>query len=280
VWLTKRYSLDWFDGARGYGSAENGIVRAVPGGFEVVGGTRDEKRECHGDEHDRETVTNYRVVLLVDSAGTITQRDKVVTNRYEVADPCHPLGRRPSDFVDIDVDAHADAISRAMHHEAESVRAFERIARELTAHGAPSELVRAALQAAEDERDHAWRWARLAGTHPTIAHDNLPVRSLVELAIDNAREGCAGEAYAALSAAQSARSHPVMADHYAAIAIDELSHAALAYAIADWLDEWLTQADRERVRAARDAALAALPANALGDSCRGACGSERVRPLR
>lgn len=257
VWVTGTYEIGWFDGARSYGDLEHGIVRAVPGGFEVAASTSTTDSDC-GGSHPRETVTDYRHTLFVAAGGQITERAKVVRHRYDIADPCHPLGRRPSDFADVESGGTVrDYLLRAMHHEAESVRAFERIARELRAHGAPDELCRAADEAACDERRHAERCARLAGVPVAIARDELPVRPLRELAIDNVREGCVGESYAALVATvqASAALVPALRAHFAAIAADELTHAALAHAIADWIEPQLSTEDRGQVRAARMAAL-------------------------
>lgn len=247
VWVTGTYDV----------AITNGRVRAVKGGFEVVGESSSTDGDC-GVSPPRVTVTNYRNVIFVDAKGSLRVRDKWVTDRYNVADPCHPHGRRPEGFADVTTRGWL----RAMHHEAESVRAFERIARELLAYGAPSELCQAAEQAARDERDHAERCARLAGTRATIARDELPVRSLVDFAIDNASEGCVGESYAALIATTQAQTtfEPDVRAHHVAIAADELTHAALAYAIAEWLDGKLTAEERARVRAERDASLVALAA--------------------
>jgi hypothetical protein len=257
VWLSGTYEIGWYDGTRSYGDLEHGIVRTVPGGFEVLASTSTTDSDC-GGTHPRETVTNYRHTLFVASAGQITERNKAVSYRYDIADPCHPLGRRPSEFVDVASGGTVRGyLLRAMHHEAESVRAFERIARELRAHGAPDELCRAADDAALDERRHAERCARLAGVPARIEHDALPVRTQCELAIDNAREGCVGESYAALVATVQATAAllPALREHFAAIAADELAHAALAHAIAEWLEPQLTDEERELVRAERAAAV-------------------------
>lgn len=262
VWTRGAYSLSWSDGKTSYGTIDDARVRPSPDGhgFEVAAGTTEETGDC-GGEHPRQTVTSYRLVLHVDERGRITPRERVATSHYDIADPCHPLGRRPADFVDLasggTVHGH---LVRAAHHEAESVRAFLRIARELAHHGAPEELVRAAERAANDERDHARRCAELAGIAIVIAEDALPVRTLVELAIDNAREGCVGEAYAALVnvvQAQAAAT-PALRAHFMAIAGDELAHAALASAIGDWAEPNLSPAERARVADVRETALAEL----------------------
>jgi hypothetical protein len=263
VWVRGTYDLSWGDGKRYYGSPEDGLVRKVDGGYEVIGSTTTTDGDC-GGSHARETVTSYRHTLFVDGKGEVRERGKVVAERHNIADPCHPMGRRPADFADVasggTVRGH---LLRAMHHEAESVRAFERIARELQAYEAPQELCEAAVKAASDERDHAERCAALLGERVVVASDDLPVRPLLELAIDNAREGCVGESYAALVAAVQAREAmtPSLRAHFAAIAIDEIAHAALAHAIASWLDGHMTHAERAQVRAAREVALRELAAS-------------------
>jgi hypothetical protein len=47
---------------------------------------------------------------------------------------------------------------------------------------------------------------------------------------------------------------PALRAHYAAIAADELAHAALAHAIAYWLEGVLSPDDRTRVHAERETA--------------------------
>jgi hypothetical protein len=137
-------------------------VRQVAGGYEVVASTSTTDSKCGGSDA-RETVTNYRIIAFVDAKGALTVRDKVVSHRYDVADPCHPMGRRPEDFADIASGGTLRGhLRRAMHHEAESVRAFERIARELRAHGAPRRAVSRGRRRRARQRDHAERSARLA----------------------------------------------------------------------------------------------------------------------
>jgi hypothetical protein len=108
----------------------------------------------------------------------------------------------------------------------ESVRAFERIARELAAHGAPAVLVEGTRLAAAHERDHAARCAELLGVDAVIARRELPIRSAFELALDTAREP-----------------------------FGTLDHVALSRALAAWLDARLLPAERVAVRAARLDAL-------------------------
>jgi hypothetical protein len=256
VWALGAYQPGWDNKRRRYGTLEDGLVRAVDGGFEVVGSST--VNNCGASSGGEATV--YRHVLFVDAKGAVVERGKTVTNQYQITNACHPRGRRPSDFVDVSASSLHEHLLRDMHHEAESVRAFERLARELAAYSAPDELCIAALAAADEERDHARRCAALAGVDVEIASDALPVRSLLELAIDNAREGCVGESYAALAAVVQARcaASAELRAHYAAIAVDELGHAALAHAIDRWVDSRLRDEDRRHVATARAAALAEL----------------------
>lgn len=252
--------LGWSDGNRGYGGLEDSMVRAVAGGYEVMAGSSKSESDCGGSKA-RETVTNFRATVFVSTSGAVSVREVRKSHSYDVSDPCHPHGRRPADFVAVPGDGSVPGLlRRLMHDEAESVRAFERIARELRFHGAPHELIAAAVQAADDERDHAARCAALLGEPAVIASDALPVRSLLDLALDNAREGCVGESYAALAAVVQARTAETEAlrAHFAAIATDELAHAALAHAIADWIDGELATDARALVTAARTEAAREL----------------------
>src|SRR6185503_14935870 len=88
----------------------------------------------------------------------------------------------------------------------------------------------------------------------------LPLRDLEAIAIENATEGCVRETYGALLGFWQARAarHPAVREVYARIAEDELSHAALAWRVAEWIEERLTPQARERVQAARAKAVDAL----------------------
>jgi hypothetical protein len=156
--------------------------------------------------------------------------------------------------------------------EAAAVIAFERLERELIAHGAPRHLVRAARRAARDERAHARIVGDLAAARGGVARrpprSPLPVRPLVTLAVENAGEGVARETYGALLAIHQAR-HALAADVRAAmacIADDEVRHAALARAVARWAERLLSPGERARVRRARRAAMRRLEVEARAPS--------------
>jgi hypothetical protein len=154
-----------------------------------------------------------------------------------------------------------------MHHEAESVRAFSRLARELGAHGAPSALIAAAHEAEADERRHALLWAELLGgwgedAAPSFAPDLGPVRPLEQVALENATAGCVHETYAAARACHQARSAPTEAMRacFASLVEDELDHATLAWQCHAWSLARLGRAERRAVRGAMRAERAVLEA--------------------
>lgn len=150
------------------------------------------------------------------------------------------------------------------HAEAASVKAFVALASELEAHGAPTELVQGCRDASGDEVAHARAIGALVdrrgGTRPDLQFQPVPARGLVDLAIENAVEGCVREVWAALLAhwqathAEDLEIRAVMAP----IAQDEARHGDLAWAIHAWATSQLDDAEQERVRTARDEAVAAL----------------------
>lgn len=150
------------------------------------------------------------------------------------------------------------------HLEAASVPAFERLARELEAHGAPAELVRAALRSAREEVGHARAMEVLARRHgapiPEVVVEPFTSRSLEAMALENAEEGCIRESLGALMAGWQARSagddeiRRVMGP----IAEEELRHAELSWEIDAWASSQLGASARARLHEARVEAMRTL----------------------
>jgi rubrerythrin len=144
------------------------------------------------------------------------------------------------------------------------VAAFERLGAELSALGAPAELVAEARAAAEDEVRHAavvGALARARGGEPVAAQVEAgALRSLEEMALENAVEGCVRETFGALVGAHQA-AHAGDVDIAAAmkgIAADEARHAALSWKVHGWAMERLGPDQRARIEAAQAEAFAAL----------------------
>jgi hypothetical protein len=161
-------------------------------------------------------------------------------------------------------DPLGDFLAQVAHLEAASVHAFERLARELFAHGAPQALVRDALRAAGDEVRHAQVMGELARLHggelASVEVAKLPTRSLEEVALENATEGCVRETFGALVGAYQAEyaESPALRAAMRTIADDEARHAALSHRVHAWALAELPADAGERVHAAQQAAVAAL----------------------
>ncbi|MBX3191091.1 MAG: hypothetical protein KF819_29105 [Labilithrix sp.] len=170
-------------------------------------------------------------------------------------------GRRPEGYVDPPlVPTIAGWLAHAADLERVSIDAFRILQRELVHHGAPADLVARAAEAEADEVRHARVLATLArregATLSAAPVQHGGVRALVDIALENAIEGCVRETYGALVAGWQA-------DHARRIDVrrvmksvyrDETAHAALAWDVHAWILERLSAEERARVeRAMRDA---------------------------
>jgi hypothetical protein len=200
---------------------------------------------------------------LVTSQGA-TAPDQV---RCEILFLCE--GRRPEGLcsdgaVAGGVPSLGALFARMAHLEAASVPAFERLAEELAAHGAPARLVRAARRSAAEEVRHARAMASLARRHgapmPEVEVAPCGPRSLEALALENAVEGCVRETFGALLAGWQARSarDEAVREALGTIAPDELRHSELSWAIDAWARKQLSPEAWARVEAARQEAWRVL----------------------
>jgi hypothetical protein len=190
---------------------------------------------------------------------------EAVTMRCEL---CPGIGRRPARLRAARETPSSSALgayfARASYLEAASVFAFERLARELGAHGAPDDLVHGARRSEVDEVRHARMTARIARRHggevPRARVRRGANRSLASVALENAVEGCVRETFGAMVATWQA-AHARDADVKRCmerIAADETRHAALAWAVAEWADTALDARARACVARAREAAVRGL----------------------
>lgn len=181
---------------------------------------------------------------------------------------CVVDGRRPEHLEAFEdpTSGLAGWFARMAFYEAASIDAFAILERELLAHGAPLALVRAAARARRDEvihRDMAVALAERFGASDVRLPQPMTaraVRSLRELALDNAREGCARETLGVAVGLEQAEhaAHPAVRAFYARIARDEARHAAFSWRLHRWLGQRLTQRERDEVTRAVRGALAAM----------------------
>jgi hypothetical protein len=181
-------------------------------------------------------------------------------------------GRRPAGLGCLPVARRGSSagrwLARAAALEAASVPAFRRLAEELAAHGAPAHLVAAARSAAVEEARHyalMARAARARGVEPRRPRiPRMTVRSLPQVARENAREGCVRETFGAMTAVFQSRRAPdrALRAAMASIARDESRHARLAWEVDAWARTVLDARDvrlvDEERRAAGDELLAEL----------------------
>jgi hypothetical protein len=148
--------------------------------------------------------------------------------------------------------------------EASSVHAFQVLESDLARHGVPSHLLHAIQAAAQDEVRHTTMANALAGRFgavPVSADEpaTRALRSLEEIALENAVEGCVREAFGALVAGFQAKQAPSeLRKFFSQIHRDETRHAALAFELDHWLMSQLSPIERARVNNAREDAVRAL----------------------
>lgn len=148
-----------------------------------------------------------------------------------------------------------ELLARMATLEAEAVPAFRRLAHELAAFGAPRKLRRRASRSRKDEERHARTMTSLArrnGCLPASIMEppqGLPLRSLEEVALENAIEGCIRETYGAWNAVKQSREarDPELRATMKRIAGDELRHAELAWEIHAWAMKRLDRRRQERI---------------------------------
>ncbi|MDP1922768.1 MAG: ferritin-like domain-containing protein [Myxococcales bacterium] len=179
----------------------------------------------------------------------------------------------------------ASWLARMGELEGAAVAAFLHLADELDAHGLSS-FAQGALGAARDEVRHARALTGLAlsfGAAPRAnAITQTPVRSLFEVALDNAAEGCGRERFGAhvnvLQAAHAEDAHVRAVMH--GVASDELAHARFSESLDATLRTRLTVAERRRLSEAREQALLGLASSPVPEAMRRTLGLPDVDASR
>jgi len=209
--------------------------------------------------------THDHVRLKVGKDGSVEELDR------EPGQPGPCAGRFPPGLEDLPMaDGSVGSwLARTAHLEAAAVQAFQLLAAELAHHGAPKSLVEAALAAAQDEVRHAQIIGNLARTHgcepSPIGSANLTIRSLREIAADNAREGLGRECWGAMIGLWQAEHASDLRVRQAmtAVALDEVRHAELSRAIDAWIRTRLTPNEQSLVDVSLDEAWRTLARDAV-----------------
>jgi hypothetical protein len=180
------------------------------------------------------------------------------------------IGRRPRGLVLGHVSRRGGPLGRHLalvaHREAGAIEAFRGLRAELLLHGAPPSLLRAAEEASAASTRHALVFTSLARRFGGVVREPRLVRqappSLLEVAAQNAADGCVRQTFGALVALFQARKarDPSVARAMAELATDELRHARLAFRIDLWAAASLDEPERATVDEAKRAALERLRA--------------------
>lgn len=237
---------------------EEGGVRAAGSTYEVLG----TKYTAICDPIEKSLY-----VLGVSADGKVTEVESEVIDSQSGA--C--IGRRPAGLVSRGgrgTNAVGAYFANVAGLEAASVHAFAFLEEELSQYGAPAELVLQAQRARRDEVRHARVMRRISARHggrfeePRV--EARPARSLEEIAIENAAEGCVRETFGALVGMWQAEraGDPEVRRVMKRIAADEARHAELSWAIDAWARQELSPEAWGRVEEARRDALAQLAAEA------------------
>jgi hypothetical protein len=227
--------------------------------------------EIYGYGRGTDAGADAGICPFADAVGAQTLTCRQQETRGKWSSGCPVEGRRPEGYVARGAFEAASSIvgeylAGCAHLEAASVVAFEDLASELSAHGAPEDLVQACLAAATEEVAHAAAVGALAREHGgVVAPVDLPSRrseprALVDIAIDNAVEGCVRELFGAVQAhARAARAADAgVRAVMTRIAEDESRHAELSARIREFLHSRLDASSRDRVRKAAQAARVEL----------------------
>jgi hypothetical protein len=186
---------------------------------------------------------------------------------------CCNTGRRPVSLLPRAPRPQASVLGsyfrEASRLEAASVEAFRLFGLESRAHGAPEKLWGRARGAARDEIRHARLTGalarRFAAEPERPRYGAMPeVRSLEAFALENAVEGCVRETYGALVGLWQAKhaGDAKIAHVMRRIADDEVRHAELSWAVANWAEPLLSRQARARVADARANAFEDLESEA------------------
>jgi hypothetical protein len=177
-------------------------------------------------------------------------------------------GRRPAGLLalagsdpNLATGAH---FARVAELELAAVAAFAEIERALAAQGAPRQLIERCGTARRDEVRHTVLMTELAYRYGATPE---PVRflpkgsqTLLELALENAREGTSRELFGAAVAAWQSRaaSSADTRARFSEIARDEAEHAQFSLDLAAWLSERLSAEERILVDQERERSFQAL----------------------
>ncbi len=218
----------------------------------------------------QDTDAVYAVTVRMAPDGTVVELERTRVRGLD-----HSVeGRRPMGLLSASgqrCESVGAYFAGAAHLEAASIVAFRRLERELRCVGAPAALLRRVRAACRDEIRHARETRRLARRFrapvPRVRVERARPRALLDIAVENAVEGCVRETFGA--AVALFRAGRTTDDSIAAtmreIAEDECEHATLSWDIAAWLSSRLSEEEQAVVAGAFGQAVRELEAGVDGE---------------
>lgn len=222
--------------------------------------------------------TVHHCTILPKQNNSPTQSVKCAADYTEIisaptgANGCPVPGRMPAGLHIHDNEANSalgQYFAQMAAMETAAVTAFRYLVRELEASQAPAELITLARAAIGEEINHAKLAGMLAKAHdasiPRLEVEDFQLRSLFDIALENAIEGCVNETFAAACGLwqQEQAEHEAFRSVIAYVTEDECRHAALSWAIHEWAMPQLTSAEQAHIRQAQTEAVDALAHNFL-----------------
>ncbi len=218
------------DGAKGDGATNDGAT----GDGSVDDGSTTFDASSSDAPFDSPSVRRPFLVRSVPRATPVALRDDWMAARAMTAAAVDEATSR----------ALAAAYLKDATEEHASIAAFARFSMLLLAVGAPADLVAACQRAGSDEIEHAkiaFALARryggeVAGPGPLEIHDALTARTLLDVVVLTAHEGCVGETLGAAIAREQAAvaTDPDVKRALEKIHKDEIRHAELAWRFVRW----------------------------------------------
>lgn len=211
-------------------------------------------------------IIDTRYLLHVGTDGEVTELDsQAFSVEYGVCIGRRPAGLQAPQTATTDSSA-GEYFAKIATLEAAAVVAFERLAVELSALGAPESLVEDARAAACDEARHAQIMSDVArhfGAEPeapSVAASEA--RDPYTIALENGVEGCVRETFGALTGCYQGlcASDPVVASALRRVSEDEIRHAELSLRVDGFLQGLLSPEERARLASAKRQAIVDLRA--------------------
>ncbi|MCB9640942.1 MAG: ferritin-like domain-containing protein [Myxococcales bacterium] len=216
---------------------------------------------------------NYEIRTSVTACEEGSGSERNIVCEYNLDKICAAVGRLPAGLTtrtleticdDSDQGQAGRFFAEIAYMEAAAVTAFEYLVKELRAYNAPAWMIEWAEEGVQEEVEHAEMVGALASRYgcevQSVEVEPFALRSLAEIAYDNAREGCVRETYGSLMAywQASTAQDPAVRAVMERIAHEESRHSSLSWAIEAWILPQLSAEEQATYKQLQKASLERL----------------------